>query len=32
MNERDERNMKIVLFCIMVVVAVMMFFVVSLIT
>lgn len=32
MNERDERNMKIVLFCIMVVVAAMMFFVVSLIT
>ena len=32
MNERDERNMKIVLFCITVVVAAMMFFVVSLIT
>ena len=32
MNKRDERNMKIVLFCIMVVVAAMMFFVVSLIT
>ena len=32
MNERDERNMKIVLFCIMTIVAAMMFFVVSLIT
>ena len=32
MNERDERNMKIVLFCIMAIVAAMMFFVVSLIT
>ena len=32
MNERDERNMKIVLLCIMTIVAAMMFFVVSLIT